>query len=254
MCTLLAFLSVSTWQAGAQFVDVTAEISSIQWRSTKAISEVSTVQCVVGLNSWQIKSETSQYPKSTYFYWFTGKHFIERSSSFPIEAIPDGPPPTWLERTNIVASDDGNPSGPRKFEDLMGGDERAAWLAFCSGQYLQREGREIFPPVFSWKFEIWPSFAPDAPISLKTPGASRNEWILLPPMVNRCFCIVCRSPRICSAGNFRWSSMLFNIARSTLCVSKLPITTPTRGWWTGLRLAGLHTSVLGPGQKSRPSF
>jgi hypothetical protein len=161
MCTLLAFLSVSTWQAGAQFVDVTAEISSIQWRSTKAISEVSTVQCVVGLNSWQIKSETSQYPKSTYFYWFTGKRFIERSSSFPIEAIPDGPPPTWLERTNIVASDDGNPSGPRKFEDLMGGDERAAWLAFCSGQYLQREGREIFPPVFSWKFEIWPSFAPD---------------------------------------------------------------------------------------------
>ena len=160
-CVLLICLSGSTWAAAAQFVDVNAEIEGIQWLSTQAISQVSTVQCVVGINSWQIRSESSQYPQSTYSYWFTGKHLIERSSLFPIEIIPDGPPPRWVERTNIVTSVDGNPSGPRNCEDLMGGEERAAWLAFCSGHYLEREGREIFPPVFSWKFQIWPSFAPD---------------------------------------------------------------------------------------------
>jgi len=66
-----------------------------------------------------------------------------------------------MEVTNIVASVDGNPSGPRKFEDRMGVEGRMAWLAFCSGSCLKRKGREIFPPAFSWKFEIWPSFAPD---------------------------------------------------------------------------------------------
>jgi hypothetical protein len=46
----------------------------------------------------------------------------------------------------------------------MGEEGRMSWLAICSGSYLKREGREIFPPAFTWKFEIWPSFAPDRTI------------------------------------------------------------------------------------------
>ena len=164
MCVLLLCFSGPTWQGLAQFVDVTAEINAIHWLSSKAVSQVSTVQCVVGMDSWQIREEAPQYGGSTYTNWFTGSHFIERSRLFPQGAIPDAPPPEWVERTNIVASVDGNPSGPRKFEDRMGEEGRMAWLAFCSGSYLKREGREIFPPAFTWKFEIWPSFAPDRTI------------------------------------------------------------------------------------------
>ena len=111
MCVLLLCLSGPTWQGLAQFVDVTAEINTIHWLSSKAVSQVSTVQCVVGMDSWQIREEAPQYSGSTYTNWFTGSHFIERSRLFPQGAIPDAPPPEWVKRTNIVASVDGNPSG-----------------------------------------------------------------------------------------------------------------------------------------------
>src|ERR1041385_4395475 len=163
ICVLLMCMPGSTCLGIAQFVDVTAEIKTIHWLSSKAVSQVSTVQCVVGIDSWQIREEPPRYGGSTYTNWFTGSHVIviERSRLLPQDGIPDAPPPEWVERTNIVTSAGGNPSGPRKFEDRMCLEGRMAWLAFCSGSYLKREGREIFPPAFSWKFEIWPSFDPD---------------------------------------------------------------------------------------------
>lgn len=158
---LLLFPSLPSWQAKAQFVDVTAQIECIQWLGSKAVSNVSTVQCVFGKNSWQIREESPQYGKSTYTNWFIGTHFITRDSLFPIETIPDAPPPQWREITNIVESIDGSPSLPRGSEDLMGGEGRMAWLAFCSGAYLKRAGRQIYPTEFTWKFTKWPSFASD---------------------------------------------------------------------------------------------
>jgi hypothetical protein len=159
---LLTCLSVPAWQVEAQFIEVTAQIQSIRWLPSETASGVSTVQCVFGKDSWQIREESPRYGKSTYTNWFTGKHLIERSSlAPPVELIPNSPPPTWMEVTNIVASLDGNPSTPRGSEDLMSEEARMAWLAFCSGSYLKREGRQILPTRFSWKFEIWPSFALD---------------------------------------------------------------------------------------------
>jgi len=237
MCVILLYLSGSTWQGLAQFVNVTAEINTIHWLSSKAVSQVSTVQCVVGMDSWQIREEAPQYGGSTYTNWFTGSHLIERSRLFPQDTIPNAPPPEWVERTNIVASVDGNPSGPRKFEDRMGEEGRMAWLALCSGSYLKREGREIFPPAFSWKFEICLPSPPTGPLLSQTRLDSQSAWTFPRPTASQCSYTGCQSPRICSGGSFHLSSTLFSIVRSMPCVPNLPTTTLMRGWWTGPRLA-----------------
>jgi hypothetical protein len=164
---LVVYLGLARSLGAEQFVDVTAEISSIWWLSTKAVSQVSTVQCVVGLTSWQIREQPPGLAGSTYTNWFTGTNFIEHSRLFTVNTFPDGPPPWWSERTQIVPSIDGNPSRPRNLEDIMGEEGRAVWLAFCSGPFLKKDRREIRPTAFSWKFETWPAFLPDRTVAFK---------------------------------------------------------------------------------------
>ena len=67
---------------------------------------------------------------------------------------------TW---TIMSASDDGNPGKPVREMGLLNRQGRIAWLAFCSGPFLRRDRRQIFPPSDLWKelIEAPPSGFPD---------------------------------------------------------------------------------------------
>jgi hypothetical protein len=162
LCLLLPLLP-----APAQFVDVTAEVEFTQWYSVRAKPDHLVVRCVVGTNSWQMDGDFSHNAKTT--YWFTGTNIIQHSvvtNQFKGDGFPSAP--IRLPTRRIYASVDGNPgtlsdclpdgsrrnSGPDQLTALG----RIAWLAFCSGPCLKRDGRLIFPPSDLWKELV---YAPD---------------------------------------------------------------------------------------------
>jgi hypothetical protein len=54
--------------------------------------------------------------------------------------------------TSTLDSTDGNPGKPPRESDLLTMPSgRIAWLAFCSGSCLRREGRKLYPPADLWK-------------------------------------------------------------------------------------------------------
>ena len=101
-------------------------------------------------------------------YWFTGTNIIEHSV---VTRQPSNEPlksslaPAGAEINRITKSPDGNPGtlsacGPDGRHRDVGPDclctvARVAWLAFCSGPCLKREGRRIFPPSDLWKEMIY---------------------------------------------------------------------------------------------------
>jgi hypothetical protein len=155
---------LSTLQGGAaQFVDVTVEIEIYQ---SPAGHFTKTVHFLVGTNSWQMDGEFLQGAKST--AWFTGASIIENeelphlprtnqtlvnwkegatgeSSSFVQVATPHGQ--RWTSQFECL---DGNPCRQHKM-DVLTLQGRIGWLAFCSGPFLKRSGRQIFPPSDIWK-------------------------------------------------------------------------------------------------------
>lgn len=143
-------------QAQPQFVKVTADVEVTWWSQQVAKPYLWNVQCVVGTNSWQMDGDFSGNSQVT--YWFTGTNILEYS--VVNRMIPDGAP---FGAVNIRVSDsvDGNPGtlsacGPGGKRLEIGPDRlcelgRIAWLAFCSGPCLKRQGRLIFPPYSDWK-------------------------------------------------------------------------------------------------------
>ena len=145
-----------------QFVELTAEIDFDDWdyrlfkdrinndpgqthlMLPSIFTTNSSVRCVVGTNTWMIEFD-SENAKTT--YWFTGTNIIEHSVI--TKAIPNRP--RIGERfTRAYASKDGNPGRPVRVPDLMGAGS-ICWLSFCSGAFLKREDRQIFPPSSFWK-------------------------------------------------------------------------------------------------------
>src|SRR5258706_4879189 len=155
LCVLLPLLP-----AAAQFVDVSADVEFTEWHSGTVTPHHWAVRCVVGTNTWQMDGSFSRNAKTT--YWFTGTNIIQHSvvnkqfeeNGFLGAAI-------GSQTRRISASVDGNPgtlsaclpdgsrrnSGPAHLTALG----RIAWLAFCSGPCLKRDGRLIFPPSDLWK-------------------------------------------------------------------------------------------------------
>jgi hypothetical protein len=147
-------------QARAQYVNVAAEIELIQWYPRSAKPYLSSVRCVVGTNAWQMDGDFSSNSQTTYY--FTGTNIIEHSvvtkllRELGVYAAPIG-----AEVNRVSESIDGNPGtlsacGPNGRRLDVGPDRlcelgRIAWLAFCSGPCLKREGRLIFPPRDEWK-------------------------------------------------------------------------------------------------------
>jgi len=119
------------------------------------------VRCVVGKDTWMVESDGfAQNARVT--IWFTGTNLIEHMlvAKPPAEEIAQkvralglggGPPEIGARSTRVHQSTDGNPGRPVRVANLMHFREQVAWLAFCSGPSLQREGRQIFPPSDMWK-------------------------------------------------------------------------------------------------------
>jgi hypothetical protein len=157
----LLFLLLPLLPAPAQFVDVAAEVEFTEWYSVGAKPYHWVVRCVVGTNSWQMDGDFSSNARTT--YWFTGTNIIEHS--VVIKALPLDRPfegaPIGAQTKRTSASVDGNPGtlsaclpdGSRRDvgPDRLCALGRVAWLAFCSGTCLKREGRQIFPPSDLWK-------------------------------------------------------------------------------------------------------
>ena len=152
---LLAMLSPVLCKA--QFIEVTAELELTQ-RGLGPKSTLRTVRCVVGTNSWQIDGDNITNGKTT--YWFIDSQVIEYSVTKEAEVDPrlkfggGAPSPIGSEMKRITQSVDGNPGRPVGARDLLSHPGRVAWLAFCSGPCLKREGREVFPPSDQWKFHV----------------------------------------------------------------------------------------------------
>ncbi len=143
-------------QAQAQFVRVTAEVEVTWWSKQRASPHVWNVQCIVGTNSWQMDGDFTSNSQTT--YWFTGTNILEHS--IVDKPVSEGAP-IGAEVNRVSDSLDGNPGtlsacGPHGKRLEFGPDRlsvlgRIAWLAFCSGPCLKREGRLIFPPYDEWK-------------------------------------------------------------------------------------------------------
>jgi len=121
---------------------------------------------VVGTNSWQMDGPFLVGAKST--CWFTGtriimNHDIPRApTNQTLVSWKDESPaasgtfaqvetPYGQRWTSICDSADGNPSRGAGKQDRLTALGRIAWLAFCSGPCLKREGRQIYPPSDFWK-------------------------------------------------------------------------------------------------------
>jgi len=135
--------------AMAPYVDLSAQIEVNVWSTQpdtlswiqdyRAQSRPITVHCVVNSNSWVMDDDfNSKSVRTT--HWFTGTNIVEYD-------LVNATSP-W---SRVTASSDGNPGRGMNQSDQLTLVARIAWLAFCSGPCLKREGREIFPPSDLWK-------------------------------------------------------------------------------------------------------
>lgn len=147
--------------AGAQFVALKAEVEVSEWQAKGVKTWSTAIHCVVGTNCWQMEGDIISNGRA--MYWFTGTNIIEESvitKALPEEFVkrmnqPGMPflsaPPIGTRDARVVKSVDGNPGQTVRRVDHLTMDARIAWLAFCSGPCLKREGRQVFPPSDLWK-------------------------------------------------------------------------------------------------------
>jgi hypothetical protein len=141
----------------AEYVEIKVELNST-WRSKHQTNNVArTATCIVGTNDWYI---AGNFLKNAHVeYWLVGSNvmelrkitsgmYLEQFKDFVSEKILRQPPrslalesyPSPGEKIVVVhPSPLGQPAGH--------GMENAAWLAFCSGDYLKKKGRQIPMPV-----------------------------------------------------------------------------------------------------------
>lgn len=154
---VLLCLICSVQITAAQFVDVTAQVELNEW-SAHSMVVARNLHVVVGTNCWRMDGDFCSNCEIT--YWFTGDRIIEHSKTtkfIPEEGVELSQEEInrfiGSESTRVYECPDGNPSFswtarvPDRLE-LLG---RIGWLAFCSGPYLQRERRVVFPPRDDWK-------------------------------------------------------------------------------------------------------
>lgn len=157
----LLLLALPLSGSSAQFVELTAEIELNDWdypfffdrtvstskpdapKPPSLFRTNGLVRCVVGTNTWLIEVPNQNGRR---MYWFTGTNLIQYAEF----AKADQPGST---NCVIRESVDGNPGRPVRVADLMTFDAggRFCWLALCSGSFLRREGRQIYPPSDLWK-------------------------------------------------------------------------------------------------------
>ena len=140
-----------------RFVEISAEIDSIAWRgedtngAASAEPRIISLVCITGTNEWRIDHDFIGNAEEKWFFDGTNVYNSTRITKPVSEetrtkmAKAGGPVavPFELAKSNLTIrvweSRDGHPLGDKA--------ANIAWLAFCSGPYLKREGRLVPLPV-----------------------------------------------------------------------------------------------------------
>lgn len=152
-CILLLFLTAVPRGASGQFVEISANIELTSYRSAetneeiKAKSRLISSVCITGTNKWRIEDDWVQGGLNKWFFDGTNvyeslqvvrpppqemQHNLEKTSGFRSVSFERARSNLTI---NIWSSSDGDPMADETVN--------IAWLAFCSGPYLRREGRLI---------------------------------------------------------------------------------------------------------------
>ena len=148
--SLLLFLSVVASTFAADHLEIKIKLNTTWTSPTHTNENDITVTCILGTNDWYISGQFMKNARVE--YWLIGSNVIERKTitssmylqqaeNFISEKIEKHPPlfrgisypkkgETWM-RTNPW------------LEPFGYGEERAVWLAFCSGSFLHTPDRQI---------------------------------------------------------------------------------------------------------------
>lgn len=149
---LCLWLVLPTQRGAAQFVELTAEIETVRW-SFKGENEPPavhirswTTRCVVGASTWLIEND-AEGSKETWSFAGTNITWQTLMTGYPSKHKelyernhPDQIGNIGRRSTRVFESVDGNPG---RAPLLTGPNVKIPWLAFCSGSYLKRDGRQI---------------------------------------------------------------------------------------------------------------
>jgi hypothetical protein len=150
-------LCIAPFMGGAaNYTEITVELNSTWQSQSRTNQRRVTGTCLVGSNDWYIAGDFLQNAKVE--YWLVGKNVVERkliTSSMYLEQakqyasekiLRKGPPLMVAGHyragevfTKIHPSPFGQPASHTV--------EGVIWLAFCSGDYLKRLGRQIPMPI-----------------------------------------------------------------------------------------------------------
>jgi hypothetical protein len=148
---------VATAIHAAEYVEISTELNST-WRSGARISHQSIIAiCVVGTNDWSISGNFTRNTKNDYWLFdtnvierrtITSSMYLQQAKDLYLEKIMRQKPHAGLafsypQAGQVFTIIHDSPHGQLAGEAMA----NIVWLAFCSGPYLQHDGREIPMPV-----------------------------------------------------------------------------------------------------------
>lgn len=151
---LFIFLILAPTIRAAEYVEITTELNST-WHSSTTTNHYSNIAtCIVGTNDWFISGDFLK--NADVEYWLVGTNVVERkviTTSMYLQQAKN------IVSEKILGRKPPTPRGsyPRPGETFITvrpwlepfgyGEERAIWLAFCSGKYLKQQGRQVPMPL-----------------------------------------------------------------------------------------------------------
>jgi hypothetical protein len=165
----LSLLSALTGKAG-QFVDLTAEIETIEWSyhflddkpdplgkpkwsSGSIFEKAQKIHCIIGTNSWFMEcGDDGWYQGGKAQIWFTGTNVVtayEITRNFTNDQGDVYLP--GFKSVEISDAFDGNPGRPVNVRNFVLSEQFVPWIALCSGPVLKMKDRHIYPPWDLWK-------------------------------------------------------------------------------------------------------
>jgi hypothetical protein len=246
--------------ASAQFADLKAEVEVADWRSNGFNTWTTAVHCVVGTNCWQIDGSFSKNANIT--YWFTGTNLLEESvvtkdvsddlnrelrrelKDLDASDLPNlTAPAIGTSNSRVYESRDGNPGHTVRQLDLMTMPARVSWLAFCSGPYLKREGRRLYPPSDLWKELVCTDHFVDKTITFEDTLGLPNRIDLYTTNAQE----LVLQYRVTSSTNFNDWEFPLSFELVQYCTAPLPgnphVTMGTNGWQLQFVARGKVASV-----------
>jgi hypothetical protein len=203
LCSLLFLLPNAR---AAQFVEVSATITVITWPGEMLETRRTyTTHCVVGQDTWFFEGGLHNAITEN---WWTGSNVVQRTAETKPSAIVapgDRRPGTSFGRTVVHRSPDGLPARASGFDNVP-------WLAFCSGEFLKRDGRRVPLPIDVLSWRLVPDYSDTTVVFDDTLGLPQKMELHTPDRQ-----LVCQYEVQQSTNFLGWNFPLhFKIAQSRL--------------------------------------